>query len=182
VTSRLNQEKGIEDAIEAVKIANQKLNGRFITIDLYGLLPNAYKEWFEQLIRENSDIAEYKGIVYYNKTVETLRDYFALLFPTYYYGEGFPGNVVDAYNSGLPIIATDWLYNADVIKDGRNGILVPVKDPNAIAEALLKLYGDRRLAMEISLNNLSESRNHHPDKVMAELYAFLDKGTCEAVK
>lgn len=174
VFSRINKEKGIEDAIEAVKLANQKLGGKYITLDIYGLLPDAYKERFQELLDTNKGLVEYKGIVYFNKTVETLQEYFALLFPTYYYGEGFPGNVVDAYNTGLPIIATDWLYNSDIIKDGVNGILVPIKNPGAISNAILKLYNDRELALKIGLNNLESAKEYQPDKVLSELYDFLD--------
>lgn len=173
VFSRINKEKGIEDAIEAVKLANQKLNGKYITLDMYGLVPDSYKERLQELIEENKGLIEYKGIVYFNKTVETLKEYFALLFPTYYYGEGFPGNVVDAYNTGLPIIATDWLYNAEIIKNGVNGILVPIKNPEAISDAILNLYNNRELAVEIGLNNIEASKEYKPDKVLKELYEFL---------
>lgn len=173
VFSRINKEKGIEDAIEAVKLANRKLNGKFITLDMYGLVPDLYKERLQELLEENKGLVAYKGIVYFNKTVETLKEYFALLFPTYYYGEGFPGNVVDAYNTGLPIIATDWLYNSDIIKNGVNGILVPIKNPKAICDAILKLYNNRELAVEIGLNNIEASKEYQPNKVLKELYEFL---------
>lgn len=174
VFSRINKEKGIEDAIEAVKLTNDKLGGQYVTLDFYGLLPDSYKDRFQELLESNKGFIDYKGIVYFNKTVETLQEYFVLLFPTYYYGEGFPGNVVDAYNTGLPIIATDWLYNSDIIEDGVNGILVAIKNPEAISEALLRLYNDRKLAVQIGLNNLEKAKEYQPDKVLEELYTFLD--------
>lgn len=174
VFSRINKEKGVEDAVEAVKLANEALGGQYIQLDFYGLLPDSYKERFEQLLKENTGLIEYRGIVLFSKTVETLQEYFSLIFPTYYHGEGFPGNVVDAYNTGLPIIATDWLYNADVIKDGRNGILVPIKNPQAICEAILRLYNDRELTHQIALNNLEDARQYHPDQVLREFYGFID--------
>lgn len=175
VFSRINKEKGIEDAIEAVKITNRKLGGKYVTLDLYGLLPDTYKDRFNELLELNKGIIEYKGIVYFNKTVETLQEYFALIFPTYYYGEGFPGNVVDAYNTGLPIIATDWLYNSDIIKDGINGILVPIQSPKKLSEAIMRLYSDREYAHKLALNNLEAAKEYQPDKVLRELYAFIDK-------
>lgn len=175
VFSRINKEKGIEDAIEAVKITNSKLGGQFVTLDLYGLLPDSYKDRFNEILEANKGLVEYKGIVYFNKTVETLQEYFALLFPTYYYGEGFPGNVVDAYNTGLPIIATDWLYNSDIIEDGVNGVLVPIQRPDELSNALIKLYNDREYAHKIALNNLEAAKEYQPDKVLKELYEFLDK-------
>lgn len=175
VFSRLNEEKGIKYAIDAVNLVNKNLGGQFVKIDLYGLIQPGYEEWLENLIKENSSIVEYKGIIDFDKTVEYLQQYFALLFPTYYYGEGFPGNVVDAYNTGLPIIATDWLYNKDVIKNGRNGILVPVKNSKAIAEAVLELYNDRNMHLEMAKNCLEDSKQYNPDEVLKEFYLEIEK-------
>lgn len=175
VFSRLNKVKGIEEAIEAVKLANKHLGGKFIKLDLYGLIQPGLESWLEELLKRNKDFIEYKGIINFNKTVEYLQQYFVLLFPTYYYGEGFPGNVVDAYNTGLPIIATDWLYNKDVIKNGRNGILVPIKNAEAIADAILKLYNNRDLHYEYAKNCLDDAELYSPDKVLKDLYVEIEK-------
>jgi glycosyltransferase involved in cell wall biosynthesis len=48
----------------------------------------------------------YGGVVPFNKSVEVLKDYFAVLFPTYYEGEGFAGTIIDAHSAGVPIIAS----------------------------------------------------------------------------
>ncbi len=174
VFSRINKEKGIEDAIEAVRKTNEKLGSNYVHLDLYGLVPATYRERLNELMRNNSDIASYCGIVEYNKTVETLKDYFVLLFPTFYYGEGFPGNLIDAFHSGLPVIATDWMYNKEIIRDGVHGILVPPHDTTSLSEAILKLYRNRSLALDYAHNCLDEARNYQPEQVMKELYKFLD--------
>ena len=175
VFSRINKDKGIEDAIAAVKIVNERLGAQRVTLDFYGLLPESYKDRFNQLLEENKGLIEYKGIVDYNTTVDVLSQYYVMLFPTYYHGEGFPGNVVDAYNSALPIIATDWLYNKDVIKNGRNGILVPIQNPNAIADALQYLYEHREIRYEYAKNCLEDADQYKPDKVMAEFYQTMEE-------
>lgn len=173
--SRVTEKKGIADAIAAVKMANEALGGKKIHLDIYGICPPGYQETFDALLAENSDFVTYGGVVDFDKTTETLKDYFAMLFPTYYHGEGFPGNVVDAYNAALPMIATDWNYNADVIKDGYNGILVPIKEPKAICDALLSLYNDRQRAYEIAMNNLKTAELYKPDQVLAKYYEFMDQ-------
>lgn len=174
VFSRIYKDKGVEDAIEAVRICNNRLGGRFLTIDFYGLVPNTYKERLSKLLTENNDILNYKGIIPYDHTVQYLKNYFLMLFPTFYYGEGFPGNVIDAYNSALPIIATDWLYNSDVILDGKTGILVPIKNPCALSEAILKLYNDRELHLKMSQNSLNEADKYKPEKVLKSLFDYID--------
>lgn len=172
--SRVSEDKGIEDAINAVKMFNEKHGEQLLNLDVYGMIAPAYKARFERLLEENKDFLAYKGIADYDKTVETLTPYFALLFPTYYYGEGFPGGMIDCFNTGIPVIATDWLYNGDVIKHEKNGLLVPIKNPEAICEEIERLYNDRAFALEIARNNLKETEKYHPDNVMAELYEFIE--------
>ena len=172
--SRINPEKGIEEALEAVRLANTALGGRYITLDMYGIVAAKHQEWFDRIKEKYQDFGRYCGVVNYDQTVDTLRKYFALLFPTYYHGEGFSGNVVDACFSGLPIIATDWLYNKDVIHDRENGILVPIKNPQAIADAIIQLYNDRELAHSMAVNNVLASKQYSPENVLKALFRDLD--------
>lgn len=172
--SRVTQTKGIEYAIDAVKKANSFLGANYIHLDIYGIIAPEYEDEFYNLAKENKDIVSYGGVLDYDKTADTLKSYFAMLFPTYYYGEGFPGNVIDAYNAGIPIIATDWLYIKDVVVDGKNGILVPIKDSDALCDALLNLYNDREKAKEIALNNIKSAESYTPDEVLAEFYEYMD--------
>ena len=132
------------------------------------------EERLDYLLEKNKSFLKYNGIIDYDKTVETLKDYFVMLFPTYYHGEGFPGNVIDAYNTGLPMIATDWLYNSDVVLDGKTGLLVPIKNPRALSDAILKLYYDRELHYNLSINSLEEAQEYTPEIVLASLYNCID--------
>ena len=172
--ARITETKGIAYAVEAVKMANEALGGNYIHLDMYGICPPSYQSIFDAILAENSDFATYGGVVDFNKTTETLKDYFAMLFPTYFHGEGFPGTVIDAYNAALPMIATRWNYNADVIENGVNGILVPIKDAKAMCDAMLELYNNRERAYEIAMNNLKSAEQYTPDKVLSQFYEFLD--------
>lgn len=55
--------------------------------------------------------------------------------------EGMPNSVIEAMCLGLPVIATDCPCGgtAELIEDGKNGILVPVGDEKALAEAMKKI-------------------------------------------
>lgn len=59
-----------------------------------------------------------------------------MLFPTYWHGEGFPGIIIDAFVSGLPVIATDWSLNADIIEDGKTGVILKENTVEALADAM----------------------------------------------
>lgn len=63
--------------------------------------------------------------------------------------EGMSVAILEAMFCGLPIVATDVGGNAEAVSHGENGLIVPARDPAAIARALLELIGDqpRRLRM-----------------------------------
>ena len=69
-----------------------------------------------------SSAIQYKGNAPFDKSVEILSGYFALLFPTQYFTEGIPGTIIDAYAAGVPVISSRWKSFSDVIIDGVTGI------------------------------------------------------------
>ncbi len=58
--------------------------------------------------------------------------------------EGFPRAAMEAAAMGLPVVATDIRGCRQVVDDGVNGLLVPVDDHVALADALRALVGDPR--------------------------------------
>lgn len=61
------------------------------------------------------------------------------------YREGLPKSLLEAAACGLPIVTTDAPGCREVVRDGVNGLLVPVRDAAALAAALEKLIGDAAL-------------------------------------
>jgi glycosyltransferase involved in cell wall biosynthesis len=59
--------------------------------------------------------------------------------------EGTPQTLVEAMLSGLPVITTATCGMRDVIQDGQNGLLVPLRNPAAIVAAYERLRADRAL-------------------------------------
>jgi glycosyltransferase involved in cell wall biosynthesis len=73
------------------------------------------------------------------------------------------------------MIATDWLYNSDVVLDGKTGLLVPIKNPEALCDAILRLYNDRPFQLTLAKNSLKEAIKYLPDTVLTKLYEFIEK-------
>jgi glycosyltransferase involved in cell wall biosynthesis len=60
--------------------------------------------------------------------------------------EGLPGAVLEAMAMGLPVVATDVGGTREAVNDGVTGILVPARDPAALAVAVKRLIDDPGLA------------------------------------
>jgi glycosyltransferase involved in cell wall biosynthesis len=56
--------------------------------------------------------------------------------------EGLPLGILEAMASGLPIVATEIAGVSEAVRDGIDGLLVPPRDPSALASALMCLLND----------------------------------------
>lgn len=63
--------------------------------------------------------------------------------------EGFPLTSIEAMACGLPPILSEHTFAHDVITDGQDGYVVPVRDADAIAERLRTLAADRDLRADM---------------------------------
>ena len=66
--------------------------------------------------------------------------------------EGFPMITLEAMAMAKPIIATNIDGITEQITNGVNGILVPPKDPSALAKGIIKVLNDKELAMTMGLS------------------------------
>ena len=163
--SRVSYSKGVEDAISAVSSLS-KLGIR-IKLDIYGPIEEKYKEKFDKVLKENdSTFINYKGIVNASKSTEIISKYNALLFPTFYEGEGFAGTLIDAMFSGVPVIASDWRYNCDIIKNGFNGLIFKTRDVDDLISKIKILVYDPKLCILIHDNCLKEAKKYTKESVL----------------
>jgi glycosyltransferase involved in cell wall biosynthesis len=63
--------------------------------------------------------------------------------------EGMGTSIMDAMASSLPVVATRVGGIPEVVVDGETGLLVPPKNPEALAEAVLRIYNNRELAEQL---------------------------------
>ena len=85
-----------------------------------------------------------------DRVMEEYRRHDALLFPSTY--EGFGLVVIEAMSQRLPVIATPIGCAASLVRDGETGLVVPVRNPDAIADAVTRLIGDPGLGRRVAGN------------------------------
>lgn len=133
--SRVQRTKGLDTLAKMSDILYKKKLYNLLKIDFYGQKTDDY---FDTHLKSIS-MYEYKGVLQPNEVISTLQKYDALIFPTHYDGEGCPGILVEALSSALPIIASDWKYNSEFVKDGVNGFLCDTFDVNAYIMAIISI-------------------------------------------
>lgn len=143
--SRLIKQKGIYEYYAASQIVLEKSPKSTIEFHLYGkpdlANPLAIKE--EEILRWNQK-ANFKWHGHAENNLEVFKISDIAVLPSYY-GEGIPKCLIEAAACGLPIITTNMPGCREIVKDGINGILVPPRDPQALAQAILKLAQDKEL-------------------------------------
>lgn len=121
--SRVTEKKGIGTAANIVMALNEKYGREVYKLDIYGPIDSGEdEEWFAEQQKHYTSAIKYKGNAPFDKSVEILSAYFALLFPTQYFTEGIPGTIIDSYAAGVPVISAKWKSYADVVTEGVTGL------------------------------------------------------------
>jgi glycosyltransferase involved in cell wall biosynthesis len=147
---RIVGDKGVNELIRAFKKVVHTCSSNFKL-----LLVGAQEADLDPLLEETLlEIANNKCIVSvgFQKDV---RPYFAisdaLVFPSY--REGFPNVVMQAGAMGLPCIVSDINGCNEIIIDGNNGLIVPVKSTSAIVDAMKKISNNIEFYNSLKVNS-----------------------------
>ena len=167
--SRVMEQKGIGDAITVIENINGKCGEVVFTLDVYGQIDVNEKGWFDDLMSKASSAVSYRGMAPFDKSVEILQDYFALLFPTKFYTEGIPGTIIDAYAAGVPVISSKWESFADLIDDEETGIGFEFGNTNAFREVLERIAKNPCIIIEMKKNCIAKAYNYLPSSVIPKI-------------
>jgi glycosyltransferase involved in cell wall biosynthesis len=149
-SGRLIQRKGVQFLLRAMPLILARRGVRLvITGD-----GHCRAEW-EALSRELGlgDQVEFAGFVSNERLGELFRSCTVYVHPAIYDDrgdtEGLGVVLIEALRNRKPVVASRVGGIVDVIKDGSTGLLVPEKDPEAIAAAVLRLLDDPALARRL---------------------------------
>lgn len=147
LASRMLWDKGIKEFVEAAQklkpdypdvsfiLVGNTDEGNISTVPLSQLL-----EW------QNRGIVEWWG----KKT--DIEEVFAathiVCLPSSY-GEGIPKVLIEAASCGRPIVTTDSPGCREIVHHEKNGLLIPVKNVDALVDALRKMIVDRNLRVRM---------------------------------
>ncbi len=149
LTARMLRDKGVVELVEASRLLKQR--GQQLRVLLAGMLdPGNPTAITEAEVRgwEKEGLVEWVG--HRSDIPELLAQSHIVCLPSY--REGLPLSLIEAAASGRPIVTTDVTGCREIVRDGWNGLLVPPKDPVALADALQKLLLAPALRREMGAN------------------------------
>ena len=148
--ARLIFAKGVLEYIAAARILKQeRCPAKFRLLGAFDDHPTAVDP-------HAISAADSAGIIEYCGTTDDVRPYIrdadVFVLPSYY-REGTPRSSLEAMAMGKPIITTDSPGCRETVVHHCNGLLVPVRDPLALAEAMRQLVGNRQRIHSMGLHS-----------------------------
>lgn len=170
MSSRMLFDKGVKDYCLAAEIVREEF-GDEIIFKLSGPIDNSSPTSISEY--ELTNLVDQYGVKYLGNRKdmpELLASALIFVLPSYY-AEGLPKVLLEAAASGIPIITTDHPGCRDAIQDRETGLLVNVRDHEALAAGIIELLtnlslskymGEQaRLSAEMSFNDESVVDNHY---------------------
>ena len=161
---RLVGDKGINEMIQTFK----KISSETESVKL--ILVGPFESDLDPLEKETmQEITTNKGIISVGLQKD-VRPYLAisqcLTFPSY--REGFPNVVMQAGAMGLPSIVTNINGCNEIIIEGENGIIIPVKDPDSLYQAMRKMADDISFRTQLQQNARPMIVSRYEQKIVWE--------------
>ena len=161
---RINTQKGFEYYIEAADLLKQRGIPAAMLIVGEGILMEQMRERVAE--QQLEDTVFFLG---YRKDVSNViaQSDVAVLSSLW---EGFPLTPIEVFSVGKTIVATDVPGTVEIVKHRHNGLVVPVKNGQAIADAVALLYEEPQLRKQFELNALNTYREKFSYEVFRQKY------------
>lgn len=160
-TSRLVTAKGIGELIQAFLDIETEIKA-----ELWLLGEGPEEKKFKDQAGGHPNI---KFMGFPDDYLERLAEADVIVHPSYL--EGFSVSLIEAAMLGKPIIACAVGGNPELIKDGRNGLLVPARDTGSLAQAMRKLGAQKVLRTKLGAAARKTYENHFIfEKIVKEKY------------
>ncbi len=148
IIARLMRDKGLEEFVKAARLVRlQWPDARFRIVGPLDPNPTGLNR---------ADVARWQAdgaVEYCGETRDVrpfLRDATVFVLPSFY-REGLPRSILEAMATGRAVITTDMPGCRDAVLDGETGLLVPPRDADALADAMLRFRRDPTLATSMGM-------------------------------
>ncbi|MBQ2901203.1 MAG: glycosyltransferase family 4 protein [Agathobacter sp.] len=170
---RLNEQKNHKMLIQAFEIIAQKFEDVNLHIYGEGNLRNELTEFIQSKGLEERVIL--KGATSDVEGVLASADIFVMSSDY----EGMPNALMEALTVGVPCISTDCPCGGPrmLIKNGENGLLVPVGDSIEMADGIERILVNKEMKNRFGQNARESASLYHSDRVFREWQTYIE-GVC----
>lgn len=148
--------KGLEYLLSAVNIIKKNIKDVKLTIVGDGDYSKYYKKLCQDL--EIGRNVEFKGILYNKNLVEEYQKTNVFVLPSLY--DSCPLVLLEAMACKKPVVGTNVGGIPFVIDDNKTGLLVPPKEPKALAETIVKILNNSELAKKMGENGYKKVKEN----------------------
>ena len=169
--ARIEETKGIFEACNVIKrLVNNNYN---VKLDIYGQIQK--KELEEKITHYLDSNIKYMGVVH-DDSIKILSSYYCMLFPTYYPGEGMAHSIIESFMGGLPVIASDWHFNSELVKDNETGFLINLdKLEENLYNKIVFSINNKDLIRKMRYICFEQSKQYNSDAVLKPFIDFVDE-------
>ena len=165
--SRISPEKGCNYILNCVEKLNKAGYKDMFRVTFYGMVEEGYVAFNSRV--DSLENVEYKGLLDLTNIegYEVMADNDVFLFPTFFPNEGFPGALIDAMIAGLPVIASDWNYNKELVVEGKTGVVIPAHDEERLYEEILAFIEGKHDIARMREACLKEASKYDVEEVLS---------------
>jgi glycosyltransferase involved in cell wall biosynthesis len=177
---RLLRDKGASDLVEACRLLAAKQLS--FTADIIGDVdssnPDSYRP--EEIVHWE----QIPGVTLNGRRTDVLEQISAahLLVHPSYYGEGLPKILLEAGVCQRAVVTCNTVGCREAVRDGENGLLVPPRNPEALANAIERLARDEPLRHRLAVRNRERVLKEFSDEIILPRYIDLIERMAERVR
>lgn len=165
MVARATLSKGVKEFIEASRLVAEKYpKVKFLLVGWAedGSPDSVSRDY---LIENKSENFNWLGFR------ENVRDFIAIadivVYPSYY-REGVPKATLEALSMGKPVVTTNNVGCKEVVDDGINGYLIPIKDSKALTNAILGILSNEDKLLRFGKNSRLKAEREFDEKIVVQ--------------
>ena len=168
--SQIQPEKGADLVLEAARMLPN------VDFSFYGNIVDDYKEIFMNRVNAQQNVSYYgvfKGSI--DAVYGELSKYDVLLFPTKWDIEGVPGILVEGKIAGLAEIVSNKSYNAELVRNGTEGIVLGENSAADLAAAIQQLDENRKALSTLKAGSRFSAEQYFIENYISAIKRELEK-------
>ncbi len=170
--ARVAPEKGLHVLAEAYRILRKSGDLPEARFEAAGYMAADCKPYLEEIQKHLKDTGlegefHYRGVLDRADKIAFLRQLDVMSVPATY-DEPKGVSLLEAMACGVPLVQPSRGAFTELVKNTGGGVLVKPDDPESLAEGILKIFKDRKLAEELSANGFRGVREQYTAVNMAD--------------